>query len=103
LNKQFDIQVNAEDVKAAFRNRVSNYLQGQMIDDVMMDGIIERMMENKEQVSKQADEVQLDKLFQELKKSVKLVEQPIGLEEFKEVITAENEKLDEAGGYDEEE
>lgn len=112
LYKKFDIELSQEDIEQAARRQVMGYFGGQLQPGMeeMLDGIVERMLQNSEQVNNLASDVLSQKLFLQLKENVSLNEQPISLDDLNAKMdalrteeTERNAKLTAAAKDDEEE
>lgn len=82
LFKQFDIQVEEEEIKEMAYNRVASYFGGYG-DSAMLEPVVKRMLEDQETVNGIANEVLGDKLFRKMKESVKLNEVSTSSEDLK--------------------
>ena len=112
LYNQLGIELSQEDIQNAATNRVMGYFGGQFqpgMDD-MVKNIVERMMEDPEQVNGLASEVLGQKLFGQLKEKVELKEVGISVEDLHKKMaelqaeeTARSAQLAAAGKSDEEE
>ena len=91
LIEKYGVKVEQEDVRQAFADQISMYMGGQA-DATMMAGIVDRMMENREQVEKIANEVATDKLFDHIKGDMKVKEKPVSVDEFQEIVRKINEE-----------
>lgn len=84
--RQFGIQVTEQDLKNYFANRVLSYFGGQISDMSMINGMVDRLMQDEKQVDQAGDEVMLDKLQAEINAIVTLNLKPVPEEEFIEII-----------------
>ncbi|MBK9492897.1 MAG: hypothetical protein IPO07_32020 [Haliscomenobacter sp.] len=82
----FGIQVTEDDLKAYFANRVLSYFGGQLNDMNLINGMVERLMQDEKQVDQAGDEVLLDKLQAAINAVVTINLKPIPEEEFVEII-----------------
>jgi trigger factor len=112
LYKEFDIELKQEDIQAAATNRVMGYFGGQYQPgmDEMVKNIVERMLQDSEQVNSLASDVLSQKLFLKLKEKVSLNEVSISAEDLQQKMadlqaeeSARNAQLSAAGNDDEEE
>jgi len=84
--RQFGIQVTEQDLKNYFANRVLSYFGGQLSDMSMINGMVDRLMQDEKQVDQAGDEVMLDKLQAAINAIVTLTLKPVPEEEFIEII-----------------
>ncbi|WP_235297216.1 trigger factor [Portibacter marinus] len=91
LEEKYDIQVLPEDIREGFKRRISAYFGGnpQGID---LDQMADSMMKNQEQFRQVYDEEKAEKLFEAISEDMNIVENPISLEEFKELVKKLNEE-----------
>lgn len=82
----FGIQVTEDDLKNYFANRVLSYFGGQLNDMNLINGMVERLMQDEKQVDQAGDEVLLDKLQAAISAVVTVDPKPIAEEEFLEVL-----------------
>jgi trigger factor len=82
----FGIQVTEDDLKAYFGNRVLSYFGGQLNDMNLINGMVERLMQDEKQADQAADEVLLDKLQAAISAVVTINPKPIAEAEFLEVL-----------------
>ena len=92
LAKQFEIEVNHEDVREAMANKVRGYFGQYGMDESYVNEILGKMMQNQEEVSKTYEELQAGKLFKKIGETVQHKENKISLEDFNEKVKAINEK-----------
>lgn len=111
LYKQFDIELKQEDLQQAATNRVMGYFGGQFQPGMeeMVKNIVERMLQDSEQVNGLASEVLSQKLFLELKEKVDLKEVSTSVEELQKKMAdlqaeemARNAQMAAAGNDEEE-
>ena len=97
LLEKYEVEVSEEDLKEGFRGQVRGYFGGQMGQfgdvDTFLDGMVERLMSDRDQVEKMFREQQSEKLYEKLRHAVKTETQSISEDDFKakiEAIQAEN-------------
>lgn len=87
LIKQYDIQVKAEEIRQRFLRQILSYFGGMPMGDTsFLQPTIEKMMQNREQVEKQHDEILSDKVFESLRSNVPLAEKEIAEGEFEKLM-----------------
>lgn len=91
LADQFEITVSEDDVKNAMRGQLFSYFGGQDLGNIM-DEYVERMLENKEQYMIVHGQVLAQRLFETMKEKVNIVETEVSMDEFSDIVKAENEK-----------
>ncbi|GLR19741.1 trigger factor [Portibacter lacus] len=91
LEAKYEIEVLPEDIKEGFKKRIAGYFGGnpQGID---LDQMAESMMKNQEQFRQVFEEEKAEKLFQAISADMNIVENPISLDEFKELVKKVNEE-----------
>lgn len=92
LAKKFDINVNMEDVRNGVRQKIEGYLgqYGGMGMDV--EPMIDRFLENREQVEKEYEEIFATRVLKAVSEEVTLVPEKVSQEKFGEIIKEINEK-----------
>lgn len=91
LAERFELKVDPEEVKQLIRNQIIQYMGGQDFGG-MMDDMVNRMLQNEQQVNQAYNQILADKLFKELKEVVTLSEMEIGTEEFEKILAEERAK-----------
>lgn len=82
----FGIQVTEDDLKNYFGNRVLSYFGGQLNDANLINGMVDRLMQDEKQVEQAGDEVLLDKLQIAISAVVTVDPKPVAEEEFLEIL-----------------
>lgn len=82
----FGIQVTEDDLKNYFGNRVLSYFGGQLNDANLINGMVDRLMQDEKQVEQAGDEVLLDKLQNAISAVVTVDPKPVAEEEFLEIL-----------------
>lgn len=82
IGEKFEVEVGVEDVRQAMRDQLKQYMGGYAVEDSMLDGYVDRMMQNQEQVEKVFQEKRSDKIFEALKEAVTIEEKFLPLDEF---------------------
>lgn len=90
LVEKYDIKINAQDIRQRMRNQFMSYLGGMSYygDMSFLDNIINKQMQNREQVEKLHDEIMTDRLFDSIKAEVKLEEKNISEADFEALMEA---------------
>jgi trigger factor len=86
LVEEFDVKVEAEDVRNELRGQVAQYMGGYAADEAFMNSMIERLMQDENQVNSAYENQLGSKLFLRLKNEFKQTPKSIGLEDFQETI-----------------
>lgn len=87
LIKQYEIKVTADEIRQRFLRQILSYFGGMPMGDTsFLQPTIEKMMQNREQVEKQHDEILSDKVFDSLKSSVTLVNKEISESDFENLM-----------------
>ena len=94
LYKKYDFKLEEEDIRQAAESRIMGYLGGQYYPGMedMIKNLVDKTMENREEVERLATDVLSNKLFFELKVAVKLNEVTISTEEMSEKMKAIEEE-----------
>ncbi len=92
LAKMFEIEVNHEDVREAMVNKIKSYFGQYGTNESHINEILDKMMENKEEMNKTYEELQAGKLFTKIGETVNHKENTISLEDFNEKVKAINQK-----------
>jgi len=82
----FGIQVTEEDLQRYFANRVLSYFGGQLNDMNLINGMVDRLMQDEKQVDQAGEEVLLDKLQAAISAVVTVDPKPVAEEEFLEIL-----------------
>lgn len=92
--EQFNITVDNEEVKQLLGRDAMQYMRNYGLNDFdSYNYIVNKLMEDKEQIKKAQDNIQADKLFQSIANQITKVEVPIALDQFHEKVTAMNERF----------
>ena len=86
IGEKFEVEVGVEDVRQAMRDQLKQYMGGYAVEDSMLDGYVDRMMQNQEQVEKVFQEKRSDKIFEALKEAVTIEEKYLPLDEFQATL-----------------
>ncbi|MEZ4957120.1 MAG: trigger factor [Saprospiraceae bacterium] len=110
LYKKYDFKIEEEEIRQAAESRIMGYFGGQFYPGMedMIKNLVDKTMENREEVERLATDVLSNKLFFELKNAVTLKEVEVTSEELAEkmkAIEAENQAISAkwAGGSTDEE
>ncbi len=93
IAKSYDIKVEGEEVADAMRARVAGYLGQYNMGQEYMDSMVQKLMQDREQVNRLYEEIHADKMFKALEGTIKIKKEKIKLEDFQEKVKALNEKL----------
>lgn len=92
LAKMFEVEVTPEDIKEAMANKVRGYFGQYGMDESYVNQVLDRMLQNQEEVNRTYEELQAGKLFAKIGETVQHNETKISLEDFNEKVKAINEK-----------
>mgnify|MGYP000394770601 CR=1 FL=1 len=92
LSKQFEVDVQPEDIREAMAQKVRSYFGQYGMDESYMGDILNRMLQNQEEVNKTYEELQAGKLFEKIGNTVGKKENSISIEKFNEAVKELNEK-----------
>ncbi len=93
LAKANEIQVEPDEITNAMRQRVQGYLGQYNMGQEYVDNMVQRLMQDREQVNKLYEEIQADKIFQAIEGNIKIKSEKIKLDKFQEKVQALNERL----------
>ena len=93
LAKKYDVKVEQEDIHQRFVQQAQSYLGQYGADPSLLNGIVENLMKNQEQVNRAYEEVQADKVFGKIAEVVTQTEESVSVEEFNELVKQLNERL----------
>lgn len=90
LVEKYDIRISAQEIRQRMRNQFMSYLGGMSYygDMSFLDNIINKQMQNREQVEKLHDEIMTDRLFDNIKAEVKLEDKNISEADFESLMEA---------------
>lgn len=86
IQKKFEIQVEPDEIKEVLRNRIRQYMGNYPMTPEMLDGSVERLMGDQDQVRQAYDEKMSDKMFDVIKEAVTVKSEPIDTEHFAEIV-----------------
>ena len=96
VQKEDGLEVKAEEIQKAIADEVRGYFGNQpWVTDELVDGMVQKQMENREAINKKYDQLMSERLHQSMKKRVTLVEIPIGKDEFQEKFKEWRERNEE--------
>lgn len=93
LAKKFEIKVESQHIQRHFAKQAMQYMGQYGGDPSLVQGIVQQMMQNQEQVNKAYEEVRAEMVFDKLADTVTKVEDVISAEDFKAKVKAVNEKV----------
>ncbi len=91
LAERFELKVDPEEVKQLIRGQIVQMMGGYDYGG-MMDDMVNRMLQNEQQVNQAYNQILAEKLFKELKQVVTISEMDIDTEEFEKILEAERAK-----------
>ena len=92
LAKKFEVEVTSDDVKNAMSNKIMGYMRQYGMDPSQMDGIMQNLMQNQEEVNRTYEELHAEKVFAKIGETVKKKEVKITLEKFNDFVKELNSK-----------
>ena len=93
LNDKYDIAVDPEEVKSAMRARVQQYVGQYNMGHDMVENMVGRLMEDKEQINKVYEEIQATKIFEKVEEEVGSTSKSISIEDFSNEVKSYNERI----------
>jgi trigger factor len=88
----YKIEVNGEDIKSEIQNRFKQYFNAQGVDENYLNGVVERFLQNKEEVNKVYEELVANRMFAKLEETVEIKEKKISLDDYKEEVEKINKQ-----------
>ena len=92
LVKKYNLIVEPEELRAFVKKKIGSYMQQYGGAGMDLEPLVDQMLSNKEAVEKEYSEVEAEKLFEEIGKTVKIEEKDISIDDFREVVNEINEK-----------
>ncbi len=93
LAKDADVKVEADEIKNAMTARVHSYLGQYNMGAEYVDNMVQKLMQDREQVNKLYEEIHADKVFKALEEKIKIKKDKVSLEQFQEKVQTLNAKL----------
>ena len=91
LEEKFEVKIEESEIREGMAKQISAYMQG-MNNPEFIESTVDRLMADQKQVSNMANEIGTKKLFDQIAAAVKLVDQSISIEEFRNIVQERNEK-----------
>lgn len=92
LVKKHNIVIEPEELRAFVKKKISSYMQQYGGATMDMEPLVDQMLSNRESLEKEYSEVEAERLFEEIGKTVAIEEKPISIDDFREVVNQLNEK-----------
>ncbi len=93
IKEASDIEVTDEEVYDAYAQRVRNYFQMEIPDNIIQSSV-ERLMQNKDDVEKTRRDLETDKIFEVIRDQVTLTEKAVSSEEFHKILEEATKKAE---------
>jgi len=93
IKEASDIEVTDEEVYDAYAQRVRNYFQMEIPDNIIHSSV-ERLMQNKDDVEKTRRDLETDKIFEVIRDQVTLTEKAVSSEEFHKILEEATKKAE---------
>ena len=91
LEEKFEVKIEESEIREGMAKQIRAYMQG-MDNPEFIESTVDRLMADQKQVSNMANEIGTKKLFDQIAEAVKLVDQSISIEEFRNIVQDRNEK-----------
>jgi trigger factor len=91
LEEKFEVTVEEAEIREGMAKQIAAYMQG-MNNPEFIESTVNRLMEDQKQVSNMANEIGTKKLFDQIADAVKLAEETISIEEFRNLVQERNDK-----------
>lgn len=87
LTDQFEIKLEEADIRNHLAKKISSYMGGYFGgNEEMMNNMVDRLLQDREQLTKASEELVDERVFQSLKSNFAITDRSITLEDFKEVL-----------------
>lgn len=93
IKETANVEVTDEDVYAAYAQRVRNYFQMEIPDNIIHTSV-ERLMQNKDDVEKTRRDLETDKIFEVIRDQVTLTDKVVPSEEFHKILDEVTKKAE---------
>lgn len=93
IKEASNIEVTDEEVYDAYAQRVRNYFQMEIPDNIIHSSV-ERLMQNKDDVEKTRRDLETDKIFEVIRDQVTLTEKAVSSEEFHKILEEATKKAE---------
>ncbi len=93
IEAKFHVDVTEEDIRAAFFDDVRQYLAGLPAVSHIIHQMVDRMMQNDEQVNKAYQDLRRKKIYQAVHDVVTIHEQPVPSDQFFDIVKEEAKKI----------
>ena len=93
LSKQFEIEVQPEEIQNHFIGQVRQYMGQYGMDDAFLAQTAQRLMQDQEQVNKAYEEILAEKILSTVNEKVKVENSDISVDDFNAAIKEANESL----------
>ncbi len=80
------VQIDDEDLKESYRNKIRGYLGGMAIDDNFIESLVQRAFEDEKQVSEMYEDVMTEKTIELMKIRANIIDKPVSSDEFDSVM-----------------
>lgn len=94
LAKDHKIEVGHEDVKARITAQVAGYMGQYGMSGEYVDNMVNKLLQDRTQVNKVYEELLADRVFEKVGETVTVTKKKVTTEEFKDIVTAINQKLE---------
>lgn len=96
LAKKYSIAVQPEEIKEKIGAQVQGYMAQYGLSGEYVDNMIDKMMQDRNQVNKVYEEILADKIFGAIEEDISITAQKVSLDEFKNIVTEINQKAQNA-------
>ena len=87
LAEKFELKIEEEDLRAHFSKQIMGYMGGYLAgNEEMMNNMIERLMQDREQLTKATEQLADEQIFGKLKENFAIMENSVSAEEFGKVL-----------------
>lgn len=93
LAKKYEIKVEPEEIKEKIGAQVVGYMAQYGLSGEYVDNMINKLMQDRNQVNKVYEEILADKVFGALENDISTTTQKVSIDEFKDIVAAINQKM----------
>lgn len=94
LAKEYGIEVGQDQVRERITAQVAGYMSQYGMTGEYVDNMVNKLLQDRNQVNKVYEELLADKVFEKVGETVSVTKKKVTTEEFKDIVTAINQKLE---------
>ncbi|MCB9308079.1 MAG: hypothetical protein H6565_15890 [Lewinellaceae bacterium] len=94
ISERFSLEVTEEEIRAAYADKVRNYFQSNLPEQ-LIESSVERLMQNEKDVESTRRDLETDKIFEAIRGEVSINDKAIPSDEFHQIIDSISKKAEE--------